>query len=408
MESLAYSYDIILLAVGFIFLLLSFLRHALAQFPVSVAMVFIVIGVLLAIFIPDLPAVDPVDNGAFVERVSELAVIISLMGVGLKLDRPIGWHTWNSTWRLLAVTMPLSILALALAGFYFVNIPLAAAVLLGAVLAPTDPVLASDVQVGPPMSGDTSEEKFALTSEAGLNDGLAFPFVNLAVVLSLSGLASDALLQWFTLDVVWKIFSGVLLGGLIGHGIAVLFMRFCGNNSITDGFIAIALTLFTYGATELIHGYGFIGVFVAAVMFRRYEREHEYHQALHSFSEQMEQLIMSLMLILFGIAIGQGLLSVLSLQAVVLGLLFLFLIRPVSGILAMAGTKQTLNTRLNISWFGIRGIGTFYYLAHGLNHASIDETHARMIWAVAGFIVLLSVVLHGLTSHYMMRPSKAG
>jgi NhaP-type Na+/H+ or K+/H+ antiporter len=325
------------------------------------------------------------------------------MGVGLKIDRPLGWRSWQSTWRLLAITMPLSIAALALGGLWLAGLPLAAAVLLGAVIAPTDPVLATEVQVGAPNTGDEKEENFALTSEAGLNDGLAFPFVNLAVVLAVVGLTANGLAEWFKFDVVWKIFAGLVVGAVLGHIIAVLVSRLSKNNPLSDGFVAIALTLFTYGATELANGYGFIGVFVAALMFRQYEREHEYHKALHSFSEQIEQLLMSVMLLLLGIAIGQGLFSVLTWPAMLLGIIFLFIIRPAAGMLGLTGIKASFVTKLKISWFGIRGIGTFYYLAYGLNHANFEEVQARIIWAVAGFIVLVSVFVHGITAYFFMQ-----
>lgn len=403
MEQFSFNYNLLLLLLGLTFLGTSFLTRLLSRTPISIAMVFIVLGVILPLIFPDFMTVDPVKNSVFVERTTEIAVIISLMGVGLKIDRPFGWRTWQSTWRLLAITMPLCIAGMAFGGVWLAGLPLAAAVLLGAVIAPTDPVLATEVQVGAPMSGDEHEENFALTSEAGLNDGLAFPFVNLAVVLAAVGLTGNDLFVWFKIDVVWKIFAGVGVGAIIGHLIAVLVSRLGKNNQLSDGFVAIALTLFSYGATELVYGYGFIGVFVAAIMFRRYERKNELHKALHSFSEQIEQLLMSVVLILLGIAIGQGLFNVLTWPAVFLSIIFLFLIRPAAGMLGLTGTKTTLAARMKISWFGIRGVGTFYYLAYGLNHANFEEPQARIIWAVAGFIVLMSVFVHGVTAYFFMQ-----
>lgn len=404
MEQLPFNYNLLLLLLGFTFLCTSFLTRLLSKTPISIAMVFIVMGIILPWIFPGLILVDPIKNSVLVERTTEMAVIISLMGVGLKIDRPFGWRTWQSTWRLLAITMPLCIAGMAFGGVWLAGLPLAAAVLLGAVIAPTDPVLATDVQVGGPMTGYEQEEKFALTSEAGLNDGLSFPFVNLAVVLATVGLTTGGLVGWFTIDVVWKILAGLVVGATLGHIIAVLVSRIGKENPLSDGFVAIALTLFTYGATELVSGYGFIGVFVAAIMFRRYEREHKYHTALHRFSEQIEQLFMSVMLILMGIAIGQGLFDVLTWPAVLLSVLFIILIRPAAGMLGLIGTKSTLAAKLKISWFGIRGVGTFYYLAYGLNHANFEEPKARIIWAVAGLVVLISVFVHGATAYFFMKP----
>lgn len=396
-------YNIVLLILGLAFLAASVLPRLLKSTPVSLPMIYVSVGLLLPVLLPDSPRIDPLLNGNLAERLSELAVIISLMGVGLKLDRLPGWHSWRSTWRLLAVTMPLCIVALTAGGIYFLGLPLAAAVLLGAVIAPTDPVLASGVQVGPPGEGDENEVRFALTSEAGLNDGLAFPFVNLAIILAASGLAQEGLWHWFTFDLIWKITAGIVVGAIIGHLCAVLIFRFAATDPVTDGFVAIALTLVVYGITELAKGYGFIGVFVAAVMFRRFERNHDYHKTLHSFSEQMEQLFLAALLILFGLSISHGLFSVLTWPGIILGLVLLLVIRPVTGLLGLLGSGIKFKSRIKIGWFGIRGIGTFYYLAHGLNRMNLSETQARTIWAVSGFIILASILLHGITASYIMK-----
>jgi NhaP-type Na+/H+ or K+/H+ antiporter len=139
------------------------------------------------------------------------------MGAGLKLDRPLSWHGWASTWRLLGIAMPLTILGIALLGWTILGLGIAAAVLLGAALAPTDPVLASDIQVGPPQSGKEDEVRFALTSEAGLNDGAAFPFVYLAIVIALSQVSGEPFLaRWLLVDVIWRIAVGVSIGWLGG------------------------------------------------------------------------------------------------------------------------------------------------------------------------------------------------
>jgi sodium/hydrogen antiporter len=398
----AHHYDLIILVLGVAFLAAAILPRVLRKLPLSLPMVYVGVGMALPLLWRDSPRVDPMEQGVLVERLAELAVIISLMSAGLKLDRPLGLKSWRSTWRLLAITMPLGIAALALGGVFFLGLPLAAAVLLGAGIAPTDPVLALDVQVGPPGEGNEGEMRFALTSEAGLNDGLAFPFVNLAIVIAATGLAADGLAQWLAVDVIWKVAAGTAVGAAMGHGLAMLIFRWCHEDAVTDGFVAIALTLLTYGATELVHGYGFIGVFVAAVIFRRYERNHAYHKALHDFSEQIERLLMVAILILFGASITHGLFRALTWPAFIVGLAFLLCVRPLTGMLGLLGTPEPPRTRTVIAIYGIRGIGTFYYLAYGLNHADISEASARMVWAVAGLIVLASIMLHGATASYFV------
>ena len=396
-------YIVLLLFLGLVFLSAAVLPRLLRNVLVSLPLVLIAFGALLGWPIMGRFVADPVVHGTWVERLAEMAVIISLMSAGLKLDRPIGLKRWSSTWRLLIITMPICIVVLVVGGHWLLGLPLAAAVLLGAVLAPTDPVLASDVQVGPPGEGGEDEARFALTSEAGLNDGLAFPFVNLALVIAATGLASAGLGEWLLVDVLWKIGAGTLMGIAIGHFVSKLVFRFKGWDAISDGFVAIALTFVAYAATELVHGYGFLAVFAAAVMFRRNERNKVDHKELHDFSEQVERMLMSVLLILFGMALVHGLLDPLGWKGMVLGLFFLVVARPVAGWLGLSGTSTPRKLRAVIAFYGIRGIGTFYYLAYGLNHAELPDGTAREVWAVAAWVVLLSVLLHGTTATFVMQ-----
>ena len=403
-------YIVLLLFLGLVFLSAAVLPRLLRNVLVSLPLVLIAFGALLGWPIMGRFVADPVVHGTWVERLAEMAVIISLMSAGLKLDRPIGLKRWSSTWRLLIITMPICIVVLVVGGHWLLGLPLAAAVLLGAVLAPTDPVLASDVQVGPPGEGGEDEARFALTSEAGLNDGLAFPFVNLALVIAATGLAGAGLGEWLLVDVLWKIGAGTLMGIAIGHFVAKLVFRFSGWDAISDGFVAIALTFVAYAATELVHGYGFLAVFAAAVMFRRNERNKVDHKELHDFSEQVERMLMSVLLILFGMALVHGLLDPLGWKGMVLGLFFLsaalsylVLARRVAGWLGLSGTSTPRKLRAVIAFYGIRGIGTFYYLAYGLNHAELPDGTAREVWAVAAWVVLLSVLLHGTTATFVMQ-----
>ncbi|MFN3167409.1 MAG: cation:proton antiporter [Phycisphaeraceae bacterium] len=391
------------LILGLAFLAASVLPPLLRRLPLSMPIVYVGVGMLLPVLWDDSPRADPLLQSVLTERLAELAVIISLMGAGLKLERPIGLKRWALTWRLLGVTMPLCIVALILGGWYLMGLTLAGAVMLGAVMAPTDPVLAASVQVGPPGKKDTSDTRFALTSEAGLNDGLAFPFVNLAILLAGAGLTAGSLTRWVAVDVVWKIAAGITVGWLSGRVLAWLIFRFTRPGDIIDGFVALAITLVTYGATELVHGYGFIAVFVAALVFRAQERNHELHRTLHAFVDQAERLLMAGLLIFFGASITHGLFAALTWQGVVVGLVFLLVVRPGAGLVALIGTRLGWAERFAIGGLGIRGIGTFYYMAHGLNQTSLLDADMRALWATAGLIVLVSVVLHGTTAEFAMR-----
>jgi NhaP-type Na+/H+ or K+/H+ antiporter len=396
-------YDLIVLILGLAFFAAAVLPPLLEKTPVSLPMFYVAVGMLLPNVWAEMPRIDPLKYSAVTERLTELAVIISLMSAGLKLDRPIGWQSWKSTWRLLGITMPLCIAALAWGGMWMLGLPLAAALLLGGAIAPTDPVLASGVQVGPPGEKYEAEGRFVLTSEAGLNDGLAFPFVNLAMVLAATGLAREELAQWLALDVAWKITAGVVVGAIIGHAIAVWLFRFYKSRRLSEGFVATALTLIAYGGTQLAHGYGFLGVFFASVMFRRYERDHEYHKNLHDFSEQIERLFMAALLLLLGASITHGLLSALTWPSIILGLLFLLVVRPAAGFLGLAGSTTHRKHRWFVAVFGIRGLGTLYYLAYGLNRGYWDEYLSRTLWAASGFIILASIILHSSTAAYVVK-----
>ena len=402
-------YIAFLLGLGVIVLLVAWLPLAFRNLPVSLSIVCVGMGAALfglgwLDFDPDPRTYDTV-----VEKLCESVVIISLMGAGLKIDRKIGLKAWATTWRLLGVAMPITILSVTLLGIYGLGLPVAIALLLGASLAPTDPVLASDVQVGKPRQGEEDEVRFALTSEAGLNDGLAFPFVHLALVFSLAAGSSDIwpdagmFGNWFVIDVVWRIGAGLGIGWLVGRGLGWLtFGRSRTKLSGTrDGLVAIGATLVAYTLAEICHGYGFLAVFIAALVLRNTERNHEYHEALHDFSEQIERLLMMLVLVLFGGAITTGLFANLAWVDALASLAIVFLIRPLAAWLSLIGSGHPARERNRIAFFGIRGIGSFYYIAYGVNHAEFASS--ERLWAIGSLVVLISVLVHGITATPAMR-----
>jgi len=399
-------YIVLLTCLGLLILAVAWLPTLLRQLPLSLPIICVAFG--FALFsIPGTGAKpDLLEHPHLTERMTELIVIVALMGAGLKLNRPPSWRRWIITWRLLAITMPLSIAGIALLGWWGLGLAPAAALLLGAVLAPTDPVLASDVQVGPPHDPEEDEVRFSLTSEAGLNDGLAFPFINLAVAMALHGTAVGSwTLEWLAVDVAWKIAAGVVVGLLVGQALGLLIFRYVEHTRLPesgDSLVALGITLLAYGLTELAHGYGFLAVFVAALTLQRWERSHHYRTRLHEFAEQIERLLMMILLVLFGGAIAGGLLGLLTWPAALVGLACLLLVRPLAGLIGLAGTGRPLHERAAISFFGIRGVGSFYYLAYAYNTAEFDA-EAGFLFAVVGFVVLVSIVLHGISSTPAMR-----
>jgi sodium/hydrogen antiporter len=395
-----------LLGVGA--LLAGVLPRLLERRPLSMPIIFLAVGMLVFALPTGLPGPDPLAHPSLTTHLTEVGVIVALMGAGLKIDRPLGWRRWSSTWRLLAIAMPLTIAAVAVLGWWWAGLVPATALLLGAALAPTDPVLAADVQVGEPTDDEDSEDevRFALTSEAGLNDGLAFPFVYAAIAMAVYGAApSGWLARWFTVDVLYKGVAGVAGGLLIGWLLGKLFFRAPSEKlrlaRHSEGFLALAATFLAYGLVELIGGYGFIAVFVAARAIRSAERSHDYHQVLHDFAEQVERLLTVLLLLLFGGAVVDGLLGDLTWQAAVVGLALVFVIRPLVGWLSLRGAPGRPAEHWVIAAFGIRGIGSFFYLAYATSHA--DFPGADLIWATVGLVVIVSVVAHGVAATPVMQ-----
>lgn len=391
-----------LLVLGVAFLCASILPPLLRRLPISLPMLYVTAGVLLPWLWPGLSQAPITEHQDWIEPLTEIAVIFSLLGAGLKLDRKINWKHWSSTWRLLLVTMPFCILLLTFGGVWLGGLGVASSLLLAAALAPTDPVLASQVQVSAPGEGDEHEVRFALTSEAGLNDGMAFPFVHLALTLAATGMALGDLTYWLAVDLLWQIIVAVLVGIVVGRCVAIVVFRLAPSTPIADGFVAIALTLIAYSCAQIVHSYGFIAVFVAALAFRRYEHDHEYHKTLHDFMEQIERLFVALLLIFLGIAISMGLLAHLTWQMTLLGVLFLFIIRPMAGWVGLLGTKLPQRERLAVAVLGIRGAGTFYYLAYGLNHSNFSEATRLKLWSAAALVILLSIFIHGMVTPWIV------
>lgn len=399
------NYMIIITVVGAAALGMAWMPAFTERTNISYSIVYVLIGVLLYLVIGELPFPDPLWKKDFTLHFTELIVIISLMATGLKIDQPFLFKTWSVPFRLVIVTMLLSIAVVTFLGWWSLGFDLASALLLGAVLAPTDPVLASDVQVGPPHETHGDNIRFSLTAEAGLNDGMAFPFTWLAISLVVIQQSdSNMIAEWFLWDFVYKISIGVISGLILGRSLAYLLFRFSEKNKLfatSDGFVAVSITLMVYGVTELIRGYGFIAVFVAAIALRNFEMNHKYHQRLHDFIEQIERLFLAILLILFGGSLAMGLIDQLTWQMALFGLCFVFIIRPVTAYAALINTKLHFKEKMAISFFGIKGAGSFFYLAFALKQ--IHFTSDGELWSMTGFIVLLSIIIHGFSASWLMK-----
>jgi NhaP-type Na+/H+ or K+/H+ antiporter len=422
------------LLAGLCLLLAVVLPQALRSLAVSAPMVLVGIGLLIGLFpLSGEFALDPVEDELVILHVTELTVLVALMGVGLALDRPLRprerrtWGHWSPTWRLLVIAMPLTIGAIALLGWWAAGLAPAAALLLGAALAPTDPVLASDVQVGGPMLADDLEEleeglaeedsdtaqrldevRFALTSEAGLNDGLAFPFVYLAILVAAGGFGLAEAGEWLGWYLAGKVLIGVAVGVASGWLLGKVAFR-SSRPSLRlaeqgEPLLALAALLASYGAAELVGGYGFLAVFTCAMAMRASERHHDYHRAMHEVIERLERLLTLAVLLFLGIATTRGLLSELTWSGALVGVAVIFVIRPLAGLVSLTVRVRSHDRpgglergdRLAIAFFGVRGVGSLYYLAYAAGEAELEDL--PWLWSTVGFTIVLSVFVHGITA----------
>ncbi|HYW15545.1 MAG TPA: cation:proton antiporter [Allosphingosinicella sp.] len=394
------AYHIAMAAIGAGIILAYWLPRFFSGREPAASALLILFGILAFSFVPGMPAaIDPRTAPKVWELTSELAVIVALFGTGLRIDNLRNYRHWQPTMRLLVVVMPLTILAVALLGWALAGMTLAGALLLGAVLAPTDPVLAGDVQVGPPTEGGEHPVRFSLTAEAGLNDGLAFPFVYLGLIVAAEGLAPGSwALEWLARDVFYRILVGVASGAAIGWLLGRVLFAVPVRNVLADtgsGVLAMAGVLICYGLTELVEGYGFIAAFVAGLVLRRAEAGHEFHGKLHSFSEAIEHALTAILLVLIGGALPL-LWPELDWRHMGIALALIFVIRPLAGWWGLLGTELKPRERFAVAAYGVRGIGSIYYLGYATSH--LEFVNEGQLWATIAFTIAVSTLVHGLTA----------
>jgi NhaP-type Na+/H+ or K+/H+ antiporter len=421
------------LLLGLSLLLAIVLPQLVHRVPVSPPMVLVAVGMAIGLLpLDDSVSLEPQDHHALITHATEFTVLVSLMGVGLAIDRRLdprswrSWHSWSPVWRLLLVAMPLTILGVAVIGWWVAGLTPAVALLLGAALAPTDPVLASDVQVGEPLTEDVDEGegpegpgedvrrdedddiRFSLTAEAGLNDGLAFPFVHLALLLLAGGFGLADAGTW----VSWYVLGKIALGALVGAGIGWLLGRqafWSRSDKLRlaehgEPMLALAALLAAYGATELVGGYGFLAVFVCAMSMRATHPDHSYQRAMHGVVERLERLMTLMVLLVLGMAMTRGLLEHLDWRGVAVGLALLLVVRPLAGWVAVGvlPREERLDGGLDrgemaaVAFFGVRGVGSLYYLGYAVSHE--DVPGEAWLWSTIAFTVIASVLLHGITA----------
>lgn len=404
------SYSIWLIIIGLAILATTVLPSLLERSPLSMPMGLLILGYAVIALPFGLEPPDVNNQGNYAEHLTELGVIISLMGAGLKIDRPPSLKGWNVTWRLLGISMVITIALCAMIGWWMLAFAPATAMLLGAVIAPTDPVLASEVQVGAPgegTDGTLGEQKaeqelqFALTSEAGLNDGLSFPFTHIAIAMALAGAhPANWFGTWFLTHVLYEMTVGIVIGVGLGYLLARFIMALHANTPLAKAMIglgALAATLILYGVTELFGGYGFIATFIGAVVIRQYKPDHPYHLPMHKLTEKAERIFTAIIIVALGAAIAGGLLAPLNSMLILAAVIIIFLVRPLAGIIGLVGFKTApWRKRLAISFLGIRGVGSLYYLAFALNQVAFPGRDE--LWALVALVVVISIFAHGITT----------
>lgn len=394
-------YILDLLVIGLLLLLITLGSGWIARLPVSYALIYLVVGIVLSPYGFNLVQLRP--DAKFLERLTEFAVLISLFGCGLKMNRPLTAWAWNSTIRLIGFLMPLSIFAIAAIAHWVLQLNWGAAVLLGGILAPTDPVLASEVQLDNP--SDRDELRFGLTSEGGLNDALAFPFV----YFGLHWLENDNWQTWFgkwvAVDVLWAITVGIVMGIVVARAVQWLDHRLQAHrpaDDLLEDFLALAAILITYALTELANGYGFAAVFVAGVVMQRRIPDRDKSLSQLHFIERVEKLVEIAAILLLGALLRVEPLLRFGAPALLVAVLLLFLIRPLGAWLSMLGAPVPQPTRWLFGWFGIRGVGSLYYLTYAFGHGLKGDTGELIAWITFTTIVL-SVIVHGVSATPLMR-----
>lgn len=383
---------------GVLVILAVWLPLFLRGIPLSLPMIAVVVGIALPSMGGDRPFLRYSD---VVEIVTQFALIVGVIGAGLKIDRPFTFHGWASTWRLLFVVMPLSIVGITFSAMWLLGLSAGFAIFLASALAPTDPVLAANVQTDEPGTGDDDETRFALTSEAGLNDGLAYPFVILGLGLALSAGSFDAgdWTRWVVVSLFWNVAGGALVGALVGGALVMLNNQFPEPRKLrssNSGIAAVGLGLLAYSAAELAGANGFVAVFAEAVAIRNFIPSYAYSRRLNHASEEFEKVLMVMILAVLGATVWQGLLADIGWRECLFAAIALLVARPLATVAGFLGSREKTATRRAVGFFGIRGIASLYYASLAVPHLAPDD--ASYLISVIGLTVLASVFFFGTTA----------
>ncbi len=404
--------------IGCLMLARGLAATTISRSPFTSAIVYLCVGLLLGPMVLGIFRFNPIAESHLLETLTEIAVLVSLFSAGVKMPVPITRKRWAPAVRLAFLSMSINVGLVAAFAYYVLHLPLGAGVLLGAILAPTDPVLATDVQVR--HADDRDQLRFTLTCEAGMNDGSAFPFVMLGLgLLGVHDLGEFGL-RWVMVDVIWATVGAIAIGALGGASLGKLSWMLRGKDpkhEVLDDFVGLGLIAVVYGVCVVFKAWGFLAVFFAGVALRQTELKlsgaHKDRQGLLVpdagtsdpseestptvsaesliFKEHIERLSELTLVLLLG-----GMVSAQNWNWETVGTaIFLFVIaRPLSVMLGLWGSDSSTRVRSIVGWFGVRGIGSIYYLMYAINHGLPKNMVQDMI-QVTIVVVMLSIVVHG-------------
>lgn len=367
----------------------------------SAAVFYVLLGALgaLALALLDVGPLDPIRDHSLLEHLAELALIVAVFAAGLTVEANVQRRSLVSVLVLLGVVMPLTIALVAAFGYFAMGLSLGAAVLLGSILAPTDPVLAGDVGLGPPGSDAQGEPQLSLHTEAGLNDGLASPFVLLGLFIASRG-GTSWLGEWLWADVLYAVAIAAAIGLVAGWGAAWTVTRARERELIRselDAFAALALVLIVYGCSELAGSYGLLAVFAAGLAFRRYEYGHEVHEGFHLGSETAGNLLELLVLLLLGSMLTLDGLAIPGWTGWLLAPLLILVIRPVLVLATSGAGLASFRERVFLGFFGVRGVAALFYAAIVVDSGALSAAETDVVVWTSLACVVVSIVVHGIS-----------
>jgi NhaP-type Na+/H+ or K+/H+ antiporter len=373
----------------------------------SASVIYLLLGLVgaVALSLLEVAPIDHARDATLLEHITEFALIVAVFTTGLSIKQRLTWRGWRSVAGLIGIVMPLSIAAVAAFGVLAMDLSLGAAIILGAILSPTDPVLAGDVGLTPPGDALEGDARFALGTEAALNDGLAAPFVLLGIFVAGEG-GSDWLLEWAAADMFYAILLGAVIGTVSGYLIGAAAMRSRNADLLDerlDFYIAVPTVLVVYGATEFAGAYGLVAVFCAGVAFRRYEVEHHYNRHIHDGAEVVEKFGELVVILLLG-----SMVTVTGLQAPgaagwLLVPLLLVVIRPALVMALFSRSRMRVGERAFVAWFGVRGVAAIYYAVLVAGTAVLDQNEQATVFWTTAVCVMISILAHGVSATPLTR-----